>query len=60
MRERNFLNRKPWEEQYIPQALDTDVKMGRIYNFAVALLQDTEDIPEQFAKILNEDFWEII
>ncbi|MGI0011226.1 MAG: hypothetical protein ACREAE_07485 [Nitrosopumilaceae archaeon] len=54
------INRRPWEEQYIPKALDANVKMERIHKFAVALLQDTEDIPEEFAKILNEDFWEII
>jgi hypothetical protein len=37
-----------------------EIRMERIYRFAVTLLQDTEDIPEEFAKVLNDDFWEII
>jgi hypothetical protein len=26
----------------------------------ITLLQNSEDIPEKFAKVINEDFWEII
>lgn len=33
--------------------------MERIYRLAVTLLQDTEDVPEEFAKVLNDDFREI-
>ena len=51
-----------WEEQYLPtNNYDTySDKMLTIHKFALNLLQESEDIPEEFAKIINEDFWEII
>jgi len=52
---------RPWEEQYLPKTLiDDHGKLERIYQFAVNWLQESEDIPDEFAKILNEDFWEIV
>lgn len=56
------INDKVWEEQYVPQKLSDDYfdKINAIHQFAVQLIQDSEDIPEEFAKIINEDFWEII
>lgn len=53
-----------WEDQYLPTILydfDSDSnKMKIIHNFALTLLHESEDIPEEFAKVINEDFWEII
>jgi len=53
---------KIWEDQYIPRMLyDSDAeKIETIHNFASSLLNESEDIPEEFAKIINEDFWEIL
>lgn len=31
-----------------------------IYKFALSLMQNSEDIPEEFAKIINDDFWELL
>lgn len=54
-------DQKPWEEQFVPKTLNVDfIRMEQIYQFAVALLQNTEDIPIEFAKTLNDDFWEIL
>lgn len=53
---------KIWEDQYIPRMFyDSDAeKIETIHNFAYNLLNESEDIPEEFAKIINEDFWEIL
>ena len=53
---------KIWEDQYIPRILyDSDAdKIEIIHHFASSLLNESEDIPEEFAKIINEDFWEIL
>ena len=53
---------KIWEDQYIPRIIyDSDAeKIETIHYFASSLLNESEDIPEEFAKIINEDFWEII
>lgn len=50
-----------WEEQYVPSnSWDDYKKIATIHTFAVTLLKDSEDIPEEFARVINEDFWEII
>lgn len=55
------VDHRPWEEQYIPKALNNDYdRMEGIYKFAMSLMQNAEDIPGEFAKILNDDFWEIL
>lgn len=56
------IKERAWEEQYIPGNTwdDNYKKIETIHKFAVTLLQDSEDIPEEFAKVINEDFWEII
>ena len=53
---------KIWEDQYIPRMLyDSDAeKIEIIHHFASSLLNESENIPEEFAKIINEDFWEIL
>jgi hypothetical protein len=51
-----------WEDQYLPKIRyesDSD-KIEIIHNFASSLLNDSEDIPAEFAKIIHEDFWEIL
>lgn len=50
-----------WEEQYIPSdSWDDYKKIETLHKFAVTLVKDSEDIPEEFVKVINEDFWEII
>jgi len=52
------LKDKVWEEQYIPEKFSDDYfdKINAIHQFAVNLIQDSENIPEEFAKVINEDF----
>jgi len=56
------IKQRAWEEQYIPSNTwgDVYIKIETIHKFAVTLLKESEDIPEDFAKVINEDFWEII
>ena len=56
------INNNAWEDQYLPTN-NYDFysnKMMTIHQFALNLLQESENIPEEFAKVINEDFWEII
>jgi len=56
------LTDKIWEGHYIPNSTKNEnvEKIQIIHNFASQLINETEDIPEEFARILNEDFWDII
>jgi hypothetical protein len=56
------IRQKAWEEQYVPSnSLANDFQnIETIQRFVVTLLRESEDIPEEFAKVINEDFWEII
>jgi len=56
------MKEKSWEDYYLPKILyDSDSeKIEIIHNFVSSLLNESEDIPEEFAKIINEDFWEIL
>lgn len=56
------LKKDIWEDQYFPEG-DYDFYSDEImiiHNFALSLLQESENIPSKFAEIINEDFWEII
>lgn len=56
------LKENVWEDQYLPTKnydLYAD-KMMAIHKLALNFLQESENIPEEFAKVINEDFWEII
>jgi hypothetical protein len=54
--------RNEWEIQYEPSIeLNKDSEIIEIINtFAINLIQNSENIPEDFAKVINEDFWKII
>ncbi len=56
------LTDKAWEEQYIPKSFSDDYskKIKIIHRFALNLVQNSEDIPADFAEVINEDFWDII
>jgi len=56
------LKENVWEDQYLP-AYQYDFvsdKIMTIHNLALNLLEESENIPEEFAQVINEDFWEII
>ncbi len=51
-----------WEIQPPTTILSIDDynKIETIYRFAQNLIEKSEDIPVEFAKVINEDFWEIL
>lgn len=53
---------KYWEETYKFSDIDTEYyeKIETIHKFALTLLKESEDIPAEFAKVIEEDFWEIV
>jgi hypothetical protein len=56
------IKEKVWEEQYVAEkfSINDFDKFKAIHQFAVDLAHDSENIPEKFAEVINEDFWDII
>lgn len=56
------IKQREWEESYQPSSIqDKDYeRLQTIQQFANDLLSETYDIPLDFAKVLNEEFWDII
>jgi hypothetical protein len=53
----------PWEESYVPVSLidySDKEKMDILKSFAANLMSDMQDIPVEFAKVLNDNFWELL
>lgn len=44
---------------FVPAYNSNDIE-NTITNFAVQLLKDTHDVPEEFARILEENFWDVL
>jgi len=53
----------PWEDSYIPSKVDFDLypnKIEIITIFAKSLLEEMVDIPPEFSKVIDENFWDLI
>lgn len=55
---------RPWENNYTPSSMAIDYsdteKLNILKSFTKNLMSNTQDIPNEFAKILSEQFWELI
>lgn len=58
------ISERAWEEKFIPtyQTDNQDIyeKMEIIHQFASKLVNESIDIPPEFATVINENFWELI
>jgi hypothetical protein len=52
-----------WEEGYMPSIMEyysSEQKIEIIQNFAINLVKEIEDIPPEFSKVIDEDFWDLV
>jgi hypothetical protein len=53
----------PWEDGYIPSRADFNLSPSGIETiqlFAINLLEETIDIPPEFSRVIDENFWDLV
>jgi hypothetical protein len=53
----------PWEDSYIPSTVDFSLYPNGIeviQMFATNLLEEMVDIPPEFSRVIDENFWDLI
>jgi hypothetical protein len=66
-REIHLIQNRSWESPYTPTSTSLNPldytdneKLEILQNFAVNLTSDMKDIPVDFARVLYENFWELV
>ncbi len=52
-----------WEEGYmeqVPEYISSEQEIIIIQNFAINLIKEIKDIPPEFSKVIEDNFWELV